>query len=166
MRYVRERAQTVAPPRPAGDFVPDLGLEPGRVFEPPELLVRLYPLGSGTAPTPSSIVFRRSLLDVVGGFEEGMTNAYEDRCFLAKVYEATPVLVVDRVWDRYRQHRASVSAQVDPLDEYWALRLAFLRWLKDCLAHRPEVDERVSRSLGAALFLAGDVASPKPPVTV
>ena len=58
-------------------------------------------------------MLRRAVVEQVGGFEEdwvGSLQMFEDQVFLAKVYLATPVVVADRVWLRYRQHPESYVA--------------------------------------------------------
>ena len=138
------------------DYTPALGTDPWQVIEPPELLLRLYPLGPGNAPAVSSIVFRRSLADRIGGFEESISDAYDDQGFLVKAYLAARVLVADCLWDRYRQHSDSVSAQTEQAGSYWNKRLLFLRWLRRYVAEQSRTDERVEAALEAALFLCGD----------
>ncbi len=147
------------------DFTPELGVEPWRVIEPPELLLRLYPLGPGNAPAVSSIVFRRSLLETTGGFEDQMSDAYDDQGFLAKAYLVAPVLAADRIWDRYRQHDRSVSSAIEREGGYLDARRAFLTWLSNYLGRQRDVDDRVKRALDAALFLAGDPDAPPTPVS-
>ncbi len=142
------------------DFAPEAGVDYWTVIEPPELLLRIYPLGPGPAPAVSSLIFRRRLLERVGGFEEHLSNAYEDQAFLAKTYLTERVLVADRTWDRYRQHQPSVTALIDRDGGYWAARLEFLKWLKGYLSRQAHIDTRVQTALEGALFLAGDTDAP------
>lgn len=121
---------------------PDLGLRPNTLYEPPELFTRCHPLGSATAPCPSSLVLRRHVVEAIGGFEEGFVDEkqlYEDQAFLVKVYLRYPVFVTDHTWIHYRIHSESCMARVD--DER-AVRSYFLRWLEDYL-QRENVDPAV-----------------------
>jgi glycosyltransferase involved in cell wall biosynthesis len=135
------------------DHVPPLGAPPGRVVAPPELLLRLYPLGPGTAPCPSDLMFRREVFERTGGFEEtfhGPYALYEDQAFLAKVYLDEGVLPVAETWTRYRRHPESCMAVVTGAGQYDAVRLFFLEWLERHLAGR-EAPLAVRRALEHAL---------------
>jgi hypothetical protein len=37
----------------------------------------LYPLGNGSAPCPSNILLRRSMMEKSGGFEENFLGKYQ-----------------------------------------------------------------------------------------
>jgi glycosyltransferase involved in cell wall biosynthesis len=96
------------------DRSPELPVPAGTVVHPPELTLRSYPLGPGSAPCPSDLLFRRSVAERVGGFEErshGIYALYEDQAFLAKVCLTAPVLVTDDVVARDRQHPGSCYAR-------------------------------------------------------
>ena len=103
------------------DWSPDLPVPAGTVASSPELALAWYPLGSGSAPCPSDLLFRRSLVDRVGGFEEafhGIYALYEDQAFLAKVYLNARVLVSGERWLRYRQHANSCVSIVNSGGHY------------------------------------------------
>jgi glycosyltransferase involved in cell wall biosynthesis len=98
------------------DFVPELGVQANKLYDPPMLLTLLHPLGTASAPQPSDILLRRETVERVGGFEEtfrGMYQLYEDQAFLTKVYLQDPVFVANGHWDRYRLHPDSCSAVVE-----------------------------------------------------
>ena len=110
------------------DYVPDLGVEGGSVQPPPVFVLRFV---SGRAPLPCtcSILVRRSAIEAVGGFEETFQGLYEDQVFYARVGSRFPVVVDDRVLDRYRQHPASMTARASR--EYQRqMRVKFLDWLE------------------------------------
>ncbi|MFN0178290.1 MAG: glycosyltransferase [Gemmatimonadales bacterium] len=116
----------------ARDHVPSLGIPGDTLYHPPTLSTLLYPLGQGTAPCPSDIMFRRSLVDEIGGFEEafgGGNQLYEDQAFLAKVYLRAKVFVSSETWDKYRIHPDSCSSEVERLGRYRPVRRFFLSWL-------------------------------------
>jgi glycosyltransferase involved in cell wall biosynthesis len=98
------------------------------LYEPPSLLLNLYPLGVGAAPSMYSLVVRRSVLAEVGGFEERFGGLFEDQAFLVKVYATAPVYVSTETFDLYRQHGASCCARVDAM-QYALTRARFLIWL-------------------------------------
>jgi glycosyltransferase involved in cell wall biosynthesis len=114
------------------DVVTDLGIESGRLYEPPDLLTLIYPLGDGGAPCPSNILLRRRLMDPDGGFHEdfrGPFQLYEDQVFLTKIYLTQPVFVTNEVWDKYRIHPDSCVSTVTAAGKYDAVRTFFLDWL-------------------------------------
>jgi len=106
----------------------------GRVLEPPELLLRLYPLGRGCSPSMSGFVARREVFAHVGGFEEAFRDFYEDQAFLAKLYLEVPVILSPLCWDRYRQHPASCVAREMAAGSYHRVRKRFLLWFGTYLA--------------------------------
>jgi glycosyltransferase involved in cell wall biosynthesis len=120
------------------DVLVPLGAPPG-LHEPPALLRLLYPLGPGTAPCPSDLLIRRDAIERVGGFEahfQGPNQMYEDQAFLAKLYLADPVLVLDDCLLKYRQHPDSCVSAVTRAGQYHAVRQYFLRWYEGYLAQR------------------------------
>jgi glycosyltransferase involved in cell wall biosynthesis len=141
----------------ARDRWPSLPVPAGTVTRPPELALVSHPLGSGSAPCPSDLCFRRKLADRVGGFEEafrGVYALYEDQAFLAKVYLTARVLVVGERWMRYRQHPGSCVSVVTRAGHVDTARRFFLEWLAGYLrAHRVR-DRRVRRAARRALRVA------------
>jgi glycosyltransferase involved in cell wall biosynthesis len=121
----------------------------------PQASHALYPLGTAAAPCPSDIMLRADLVASLGGFEEHFTGPrqmYEDQGFLAKLYLAAPVFFSDRVWLDYRQHDASIVAQVKRDGRQHEVRRYFLTWFEAYLSQQPEVDPAVSKSLRRALL--------------
>jgi glycosyltransferase involved in cell wall biosynthesis/SAM-dependent methyltransferase len=135
------------------DQVPNLGIEPDRVYEPPALSTLLYPLGKGTAPCPSDLLMRREMIERVGGFEEefrGNNQLYEDQAFLAKVYLNESVFVSSECWDRYRIHPDSCVSVVTGAGQYQSVRQHFLRWLETYISRQGINDTGVRRALDEA----------------
>lgn len=112
---------------PEPDRVVQIGAAQDTVHQPPALLERLYPLGDGAAPPPSSFLVRADVLRQVGGSEEAVGNAYEDQALLVKLYLATPVHVGSACLVRYRQRSGSVMAGLSSR-RYHAERRRFLEW--------------------------------------
>lgn len=136
------------------DFVPPLGVQPNTLVRPPTLLTLSYPLGKGHAPCPSDLLFRRQMVDRIGGFEEtfqGIYQLYEDQAFLAKVYLRAAVFVADACWDRYRQHADSCVSAVTRAGQYHTVRLFFLHWLAEYLSKQGVEDAEVWKALHTAL---------------
>jgi glycosyltransferase involved in cell wall biosynthesis len=103
-------------------------LDGDELCEPPALLLNLYPLGIGAAPSMSSLIVRRSVLAEVGGFEDRFRGLFEDQAFLVKVYATAAVYVSRRTCDLYRQHSSSCCARMDAM-QYALTRARFLIWL-------------------------------------
>ncbi len=149
---------TGAPADRARDHVPALGIEADCVHGPRILSVRLYPLGTGTAPCPSDLLVRRDVYQQVGGFEESFRNEfqlYEDQAFLAKIYLAHATYISSATWIRYRIHPESCSSQVQGAGRYQAVRERFLRWCSDYLVASGPIDAAVLAALDQARAAVG-----------
>ena len=120
----------------AQDFIDTVCVAPGTVVSPPTMFKLCYPFGDGSPPCPSSLFFRRSLAEQVGGFEEefvGSLQLYEDQAFLAKVYLSACIFVAGECWTRYRLHPNSCCASVERAGESDAARHFFLEWFESYL---------------------------------
>ena len=136
---------TGRPEDAARDYLPPLGVANGTLVGPPALLVRLLE-GEAAVPCTCSIVIRRDALRRSGGFEETFQRIFTDQAFYAKLFLRTPVFVVDRVWDLYRQHEASSVATIDRAGEMRARRLDYLEWLRGHLEAERVTDRAVWRA--------------------
>ena len=148
------RGWTGLPGDIARDWSLPLPVPAGTVVEPPGLALASHPLGSGSAPCPSDLLFRRSLVERVGGFEEsfhGIYALYEDQAFLAKVYLTARVLVSGERWLRYRQHADSCVSVVTGAGHANTVRRFFLEWLEGYLRTPGVGDARVRRAAARAL---------------
>ena len=132
------------------DLVP-LGAGRGRLFDPPALATRCYPLGADPAPCLCSVMVRRRAAERLGGFEAAFPGIYEDQTFLVKAYLSERVLVTDHCWSRYRRHDGSCCAIALRSGAYPAARLRFLEWLERYLEPGRCADRSVSRALTRAL---------------
>ena len=132
------------------DYVPPLGLQTERLYWPPDLLLRCYPLGRASSPPPSDILVRSAALRLVGGFEDAFARLYEDQAFFAKLYLQAPVYVSREEWVWYRIHPDSWSARAVKAGEYRAVRRFYLEWLTRHLEALRVRDPRVWKALHAA----------------
>lgn len=136
------------------DSVYELGVQPNTLLKPPTLLT-LCLRGKAITPCPSNILFRRQMVEHVGGFEEsfrGMYQMYEDQAFLAKVHLKEPVFVASECWDRYRKHPDSCVSVVSQAGQAHSVRLFFLNWLEKYLSEQGVKDTEVWQALQQALW--------------
>jgi glycosyltransferase involved in cell wall biosynthesis/SAM-dependent methyltransferase len=119
------------------DYLHQLGVPADTPIEPPNLFGPYYRRQVAAIPTPSSILVRRDVLQMVEGFVEDPRNdLYEDQSFYAKVILAAPVIASNECWDRYRQHPGSVTTIGSREGQDVRARIAFLDWLIGYLGSR------------------------------
>ena len=132
------------------DFLYPLGVEPDAVHPPPRLFELLVE-NKAQNPTTCNALMRRSLIDEVGGFEDGFRGMFEDQAFFAKALLARPAYVDGRLWAKYRQHAASCSSASARAGRDRAARGRVLRWMRDHLgdqlAKHPGARARLAREL-------------------
>lgn len=116
------------------DFVHELGVPPDVLVQPPELIRRFFVLQVAAIPNPSDVLVRREVVDRVGGFEEQVTDIYEDQAFYAKVALHTPIVASGQCWTRYRQHPEARTAVAATHGVELQARQRFLDWLLTYLA--------------------------------
>jgi glycosyltransferase involved in cell wall biosynthesis len=125
------------------DYFKDLGVQANTLIMPPKLqILSLQKKTKGS--TPSSMIFRKSILEKIGGFEECFPRMFEDSAFLAKLHLKAPVFVANNYWVRYRQHENSICRSV--LKDSNKLRtdqIIYLNWLKDYLLTEGVKDVRI-----------------------
>lgn len=141
---------------PETNGIRSLGVQPNRLYNPPDLFVR-WLHSEVITPATCSILFRREILEVTGGFEERFQGMYEDQAFLSKVYLKVPVFVMDEALDLYRQHDASACAIASRNGVYRAIgpsssHRVLLEWLKDYLKDEQIEDPQVLRAFDKALW--------------
>ncbi|MEO8370911.1 MAG: glycosyltransferase [Candidatus Solibacter sp.] len=132
------------------DFVPDPGVQTETLYAPPELLLKLYPLGQATAPSMSNLLVRRESMKESIWFEEEFRGLYEDQAFLAKVYLQGHIFVSGECWDKYRIHPESCLSVGTETGQYDAVRSRFLKWLERYLDDRGNHDATVRAALQKA----------------
>lgn len=137
------------------NFIPEPGVPPDTLVDPPNSLPVLYPLGTGSAPCPSDLLVRRQAVETIGGFEEefrGSRQLYDDQTFLVKMYLNAPVFAAGASWTMYRVHDDSCCAVAVREGLYLSLRLEFLRWLNGYLSKQGVTDARIRTALNRALW--------------
>jgi hypothetical protein len=133
------------------DMVVPVGASEG-IYKAPQLMLALYPLGTGAAPCPSGIMVQRAVLRRCV-FEElfrGMFQMYEDQAFLCKVYLKESVYVSAACHNKYRQRSASLVSAVHDSGNYHKVRSYYLYWFRDYLHAQPFRYRSVERLLRKA----------------
>ena len=128
---------------------------PGGIYEPPELMLKLYPLSKGAAPCPSALILTREAIESAGGFEESFIKEfgmYEDQAFLSKIYLKERVYISDACNNRYRQRPESIVKTVQAAGQYDRVRKHFLEWLERDLQKKQITDKRLVHHLQRSLM--------------
>ncbi len=115
------------------NFIQPIGTPQG-IYQPPELMKALYPLGEGQPPCPSGIILTKEVLQRCGGFEEkfsGIYQLYEDQAFLSKIYSRETIYISGEANNCYRKRADSMSSAVNDKNIYKKVRLFYLAWLED-----------------------------------
>jgi GT2 family glycosyltransferase len=128
------------------DFIPELGVNTDKVYEPPYLLP-LFLEGRAAVPCVNSLLIRKDALVEIGGFEASFRTADEDQAFYAKMCLSAPIYVSGACHDLYRQHHASVTAIARQMGTVEKNRIKFLRWLENYLVEHEVADRDVWKAL-------------------
>lgn len=128
------------------DYSPRLGIKSSCLFEPPRMLQHSLQ-GRVAVPCMSSILCRRNVLGEENWFEDAFTGMYDDQVFYAKFWISAPVIVVNRCWDKYRQHPDSMTAAGDRAEKHWIARQNYLEWITGYLETRSVRDANLMCTL-------------------
>lgn len=126
----------------ARDYVQPLGGPPDTLVEPPELLTRFL---RDDLYTPSGLLFRRDVLDAVGGYEESFRGMHEDGIVLAKICLRWPLYASGEVWYKYRQHPDSCCTREIAAGRDRAALRSYLEWIDGYLAGNGFTGSEVAR---------------------
>jgi glycosyltransferase involved in cell wall biosynthesis len=125
----------------ARDYTQPLGGPPDTLVPPPELLIRFL---RDDMHTPSGVLFRRHVLDEVGGYEESFRGMHEDGIVLAKICLRWPLYASGEVWYKYRQHPDSCcNTEIAAGRDRDALR-AYLEWIEGYLVANGHAESEVA----------------------
>jgi glycosyltransferase involved in cell wall biosynthesis len=138
------------------DEVRELGITPNQLWQPPQLLAPLIRRQINT-PATCSILLRREVFNIIGGFEEGFRGMFEDQAFFAKMYLKTPVFVESKCLDKYRQHLDSTCFVTQTTGEYHPVKpnpayQAYLNWLENYLVEQKVEDAEIWQALEKRLW--------------
>lgn len=136
------------------DIVIEVGARQDTLHRPPELILTLYPLGSGAAPCPSGMMVRKSVHERTLFVVEfiGPTAVYEDQAFLAQLYLKENVFVSSQANNLYRQREASQVYNVHSDGRYHKVRHFYLKWFESYLKKNQITNKPVEKLLHQNLF--------------
>jgi glycosyltransferase involved in cell wall biosynthesis len=150
MAYGRARwwyGWTGDPRDAARDYLQPLGVSPGALVKPTELLM-LFLRDEKVVPSMSGPLFRREVYEQVGGAEESCRSIYDDQTVYAKVGLAGPVAVSGACWYLYRQHPS--QRNITPLSRigrHLAIRRDYINWLQIYVACVGVHDSTLQRAI-------------------
>jgi glycosyltransferase involved in cell wall biosynthesis len=128
-----------------------IGTEQDRMYQPPELMLNLYPLGSGAAPCICGMLVKKDIVDKHGAFDESFGGMYDDQSFLIKFYLHEAVYISSTCKNKYRQRPGSLVHSSHGQSVYLSERKYFLKWLKNYLKKNniayPQVDILLQKAL-------------------
>jgi glycosyltransferase involved in cell wall biosynthesis len=133
------------------DYMPEMGIKPNVLVQPPSLLQLLLGQG-GAIPCICSFLVKRKLIEKIGGFEETIQHLYEDQVFLAKIFLTACVVVDDACGEKYRQRDDSSWHVSMYTGEDEKARLIFLSWLEKYLTQQGVQDAEIWRVLKEQLW--------------
>jgi hypothetical protein len=132
-----------------------IGTVPDKSYNPPSLMGLLYPLSTGAAPCPSSLMLTKEAIQKVGNFEESFIkefSMYEDQAFLSKIYLQEKVYISSLCNNLYRQRPESIVKTVRLAGLYHKVRKYYLVWLEAYLKKKEIKDQKVLQLLKRALL--------------
>lgn len=134
------------------DYNQNVGVEQDRLYQPPELLKHLYPLGSGAAPCICGIIVEKTAVIACGGFENHFFGMYEDQALLVKLYNQEKIYVSSGCNNKYRQRMSSLVFSSHREGNYEKERKRFLHWMKEYFLGQGWLTTDIKRFLNRALF--------------
>ncbi len=143
------------------DVIVPVGTAPDRLYNPPEVMYNVYPLGKGAPPCPTGIIIKKEAFDRSGGFEEsftGVNQLYEDQAFLAKIYLHEKVYISGTANNMYRKRRGSLTESANDEQHYYRVRRYFLHWLEEYIKRHKIENSEVLRLIYKARIDTEDAA--------
>jgi glycosyltransferase involved in cell wall biosynthesis len=123
-------------------------VEPNTLVKPPELFM-MFLARTAITPCPSDVLFRREIVNALGGFVESFTGLYDDQVFFAKVTLQAAVFVSGECWSKHRQHPDSICSVTRRTGEYYSAKvnLGFLEWIRTYLHSQGIKDRKIEKIL-------------------
>lgn len=104
-------------------------------------------------PPTTSLLVTRETVGRIGGFEEAFRDLFDDQVFIAKMSLEAPVVLVQGVFEKYRQHPDSCTFIAQNITrEDLKMRPIYLNWLEGYLSDLEIKDARLWKVLRKELF--------------
>lgn len=113
------------------DFIQDVGLEPDRMLEPPELVANFLVSDMHFC---TGVMVKRGVLAEIGNYEEDFKGDFEDIIAHSKLGLRYPVYFSSKTWYRYRQHPDQYCESVRRSSSERLTRIPFLNRLIEHMA--------------------------------
>jgi glycosyltransferase involved in cell wall biosynthesis len=128
-----------------------VGAAPNQTYYPPQLALKLYPLGPGASPCICGLLIKKSVIEEHGMFDEAFTGMYDDQVLMMKLFLNEPVHVSSACNNRYRQRPGSLVQSSHTFGRYQQVRKRFLKWLQQYLQAQqlnyPELEQLIEKNL-------------------
>jgi glycosyltransferase involved in cell wall biosynthesis len=137
------------------NLLQDPGVGGNRIYQPPELLLAVDPLGKGSSACPSNILIRKDALNRIGGFEEQFVDfrqLYEDQAFAMKISLKEKVFVSKECWMKYRRHPDSCLSRVRRSGKERDSHFYFLNWAEKLLEENGQKNTEAWIALQRAMW--------------
>jgi len=129
-----------------------IGVVNDHAYDPPQLMLDLYPLGRGTSPCTCAFLIKRDVLTKFNGFEEAFKGMYEDQVFFSKILMEERVFVSSSCNNRYRIRPDSMMRESYKNKAYHQIRKQYLLWFKGYLRQRKIKHHRINKLMRIALL--------------
>ncbi len=129
-----------------------VGAEQNMLYEPPQLMLQLYPLGSGASPCMCAIILPKNIL-VKYPFDDSFRGMYEDQVLLSKLFLNEPIYISSHCNNLYRQRSDSLVGTSHQKGNYIKIRRYFLKWLQHYMNQGKFNYDKIDKLLQKALQL-------------
>mgnify|MGYP003576729861 CR=1 FL=1 len=118
----------------AKDYIIPIGAPSEKLYYPPTLAAKLYPLGNGDSFCTCALMLRRQSFEAVEGFDESFTGSnqlFEDQTFFLKTCLTQKVYLSSICNNIYRQRPNSLMHGLIANGHYESALHYFLKWLNN-----------------------------------
>ena len=137
------------------DLLIPVGAAAGKLYFPPALALKLYPLGKGHSFATCGLIIKTNAFRRIGGFDESFTGnnqLYEDQVLYTKIYLHEKVYISSGSNNLYRQRPDSLMHGLLSEGYYMQGRYYFLKWLINYLQQKNIHDKKIWQKVDRALW--------------
>ena len=139
----------------AKDYIIPIGAPSEKLYQPPNLAAKLYPLGNGDSFCTCALMLRRESFEAVEGFDEAFTGPnqlFEDQTFFLKTCLTQRVYLSSICNNIYRQRPNSLMHGLIANGHYENALHYFLKWLKNYINSKSIKNSEINFLLRKALI--------------